>query len=96
MSNSSVLEDLGQVEASIAGDVFRNWLRGEVRNLIVDILAEEVTEFCGPAYKPAVFPSVCSVCSVVNMPLRSLRASVKNVLLHFQYRQSILLYQYEN
>ncbi|AKJ64547.1 transposase [Kiritimatiella glycovorans] len=53
MSDNSVLEVLGQVEPSAAGDVFRDWLRGEMRTLIADILAEEVTELCGPAYKPA-------------------------------------------
>jgi transposase-like protein len=53
MSDNSVLEALGQVEPSAAGDVFRDWLRGEMRALIADILAEEVTELCGPAYKPA-------------------------------------------
>ncbi|AKJ65688.1 IS256 family transposase [Kiritimatiella glycovorans] len=53
MSDNSVLEALGQVEPSAAGDVFRDWLRGEMRTLIADILAEEVTELCGPAYKPA-------------------------------------------
>lgn len=58
MSDSNVLEALGQVEPSVAGDVFRDWLRGEMRTLISDILAEEVTELCGPAYKPAS-DSVC-------------------------------------
>lgn len=53
MSDSSVLQALGQVEPSAAGDVFRHWLRGEMRALIADILAEEVTELCGPAYQPA-------------------------------------------
>ena len=53
MSDSSVLEALGQVEPSAAGDVFRDWLRGEMRTLIADILAEEVTELCGTAYRPS-------------------------------------------
>ena len=53
MSDNSVLEALGQVEPSAAGDIFRDWLRGEMRTLIADILAEEVTELCGSAYKPS-------------------------------------------
>ncbi|MFO7821005.1 MAG: transposase [Lentisphaeria bacterium] len=53
MSDNSVLEALGQVEPSAAGDIFRDWLRGEVRTLITDILAEEVAELCGPRHKPA-------------------------------------------
>lgn len=52
MSDSSVLEAVGQVEASDAGEVFREWLRGQMRCLIVDVLAEEVTELCGVAYRP--------------------------------------------
>lgn len=53
MSNNNVLDTIGQVGPSAAGEVFRTWLRGEMRSLIVDILAEEVTELCGPAYAPS-------------------------------------------
>lgn len=53
MNDSSVLDALGQVDSSTAGKIFRTWLRGEMRALITDILAEEVTELCGPAYAPS-------------------------------------------
>lgn len=52
MSDSSVVEALGQVEASEAGEILRSWLRGEMRMLLTDILAEEVTQLCGAPYSP--------------------------------------------
>jgi putative transposase len=49
---SSLFEQLGQVAASEAGDVFRNYLRGAVRRMFVDVMAAEVEELTGPKYHP--------------------------------------------
>ena len=53
MGNSTIMTELGQVSAADAGSVFRNWLRGEVRHLIADLMAEEVTALCGAAHYPS-------------------------------------------
>jgi len=52
MGKSTIIDELGQVSAADAGTVFRGWLRGEVRGLIADLLAEEVTALCGAAHHP--------------------------------------------
>lgn len=53
MDESSVLRKLGQVSNDVAGEVFREFLRGSVRRMICEVMAEEVTELCGPKHKPA-------------------------------------------
>lgn len=35
-----------------AGDVLRDHLRGMVRQMLTDVIAEEVTELCGPKHRP--------------------------------------------
>ena len=53
MDQSSVLRSLGQIDSSEAGRVFREFLRGQVRESLVSIMAAEVRGLCGPKYHPA-------------------------------------------
>ena len=53
MDQCSELRRLGQIESSEAGRVFREFLRSQVRQSLVSIMAEEVRELCGPKYRPA-------------------------------------------
>jgi len=53
MDQFSELQCLGQIDSSEAGRVFREFLRGQVRQSLVNIMAEEVGELCGPKYRPA-------------------------------------------
>jgi len=52
MDDLNLTEALGQVSASEAGVIFRNFLRGGVRQMICEVMAAEVTEFCGPKHPP--------------------------------------------
>ena len=52
MNDSNLLQTLGQVSAGSAGEVLRDHLRGMVRQMITDVIAEEVTELCGPKHQP--------------------------------------------
>lgn len=52
VNQSSLFEQLGQVAASEAGEVFRSYLRGAVRRMFVDVMAAEVEELTGPKYHP--------------------------------------------
>jgi len=52
MDKGSVLQALGQVSAEEAGQVFREYLRGATREMLVGVMAEEVTTLCGTAYHP--------------------------------------------
>ena len=52
MEQFSVLQSLGQIDSTEAGRVFREFLRGQVRESLVSIMAEEVRELCGPKYHP--------------------------------------------
>lgn len=53
MNESSLLQSLGQVPSSDAGNVFRDHLRGAVRQMICDVMAEEVVELCGTKHQPS-------------------------------------------
>ena len=53
MNQSSLLDQLGQVSVSEAGEVFRNYLRGAVRRMLVDVMSAEVEELTGPKYHPS-------------------------------------------
>ena len=53
MNEVSLLESLGQVSASETGQVFRDFLRGHVREMICEVMAAEVTELCGPNHDPS-------------------------------------------
>jgi len=48
----TVLEALGQVQTEEVGKVFRDYLRGVTRDILVEVMAQEVSELCGPAYHP--------------------------------------------
>jgi len=52
MNDSNVLQTLGQVSFESASEVFRDHLRGLVRQMISDVMVEEVTELCGPRHQP--------------------------------------------
>jgi len=52
MGKFSELRSLGQIDSSEAGRVFREFLRSQVRQSLVCIMAEEVRELCGPKYHP--------------------------------------------
>lgn len=53
MNEVSLLQSLGQVSASETGQVFREFLRGQVREMICEVMAAEVTELCGPKHAPS-------------------------------------------
>ena len=53
MNEVSLLESLGQVSASQTGQVFRDFLRGHVREMICEVMAAEVTQLCGPKHAPS-------------------------------------------
>lgn len=53
MDKFSVLRSLGQIDSSEAGCIFREFLRSQVRQSLINIMAEEVGELCGPKYRPA-------------------------------------------
>lgn len=52
MTELNLLARLGQVSSGEAGDVFRNYLRGCVRQLISEVMASEVNELCGAKHSP--------------------------------------------
>jgi len=52
MDDFNLTETLGQVSSSEAGVIFRNFLRGGVRQMICEVMAEEVNELCGPKHHP--------------------------------------------
>jgi transposase-like protein len=53
MNEVSLLESLGQVSASQTGQVFRDFLRGHVREMICEVMAAEVTQLCGAKHAPS-------------------------------------------
>ena len=53
MDESKLLQSLGQVSSSEAGVVFRDYLRGCVRQMLSDVMAAEVTELCGAKHRPS-------------------------------------------
>ena len=50
---SNLYATLGQVSSSDAGRIFRDHLRGFVRQMISEVMAAEVNELCGPKHKPS-------------------------------------------
>ena len=52
MDDFNLTKTLGQVSSSEAGAIFRNFLRGGVRQMICEVMAEEVNELCGPKHHP--------------------------------------------
>jgi len=53
MDKGSVLQALGQVSVEEAGEVFREYLRGAAREMLVGVMTEEVRRLCGEAYHPS-------------------------------------------
>ena len=53
MDKDNVLQALGQVQAEQAGNVFRQFLRGTARAILIEVMAEEVTTLCGAPYYPS-------------------------------------------
>ena len=53
MDQCSLIRELGQVDAATAGGVFREFLRGTARAMLLDVMAEEVTELCGGKHQPS-------------------------------------------
>ena len=49
----NLYQTLGQVSSDDAGQIFRDHLRGFVREMISEVMAAEVTELCGPKHKPS-------------------------------------------
>ena len=52
MSECNLFGMLGQVSGSEAGELFRGFVRGHVRELVCRVLAEEVNQLCGPKHQP--------------------------------------------
>ena len=48
MDDCNIFEALGQVSSGEAGSIFRNFLRGSVRHLISQVMADEVVALCAP------------------------------------------------
>ena len=53
MNEVNLLESLGQVSSAQTGQVFRDFLRGHVREMICEVMAAEVTELCGRKHHPS-------------------------------------------
>jgi putative transposase len=53
VDDCNIFETLGQVSSSEAGTVFRDFLRGSVRQMICEVMAAEVNELCGPKHHPS-------------------------------------------
>ena len=53
MNEVSLLQSPGQVSASQTGEVFRDFLRGPMREMICEVMAAEVNELCGPKHSPS-------------------------------------------
>jgi transposase-like protein len=53
MNEVSLLQSLGQVSASQTAEIYRDFLRGHVREMICEVMAAEVTELCGLKHSPS-------------------------------------------
>ena len=53
MDESNLLQLLGQVSVGEASEIFRDHLRGCVREMICEVMAAEVTALCGPKHAPS-------------------------------------------
>ena len=52
MDDFNLYQTLGQVSSVEAAAIFRDFLRGSVRQMICDAMASEVSELCGPKHHP--------------------------------------------
>ena len=48
----NLYQSLGQVSSDQAGVIFRDFLRGSVREMICEVIAAEVEDLCGPKHSP--------------------------------------------
>ena len=48
----NLYQSLGQVSSDQAGIIFRDFLRGSVREMICEVIAAEVEDLCGPKHSP--------------------------------------------
>ena len=53
MSDFSLFGKMGQASGSEAGEVFRRFVRDQVRELVCRVMAEEVSLLCGPKHQPS-------------------------------------------
>ena len=59
MGEYELLARLGQVETEEAGEMYRSFLRGAVRELVCRVIAAEVETLCGTAYHPDPSKDCC-------------------------------------
>ena len=52
MEKGNVLESLGQADFGSAGEIFRDYMRAATRDIVIDVMADEVEMLCGPRYRP--------------------------------------------
>ncbi|MFT5131250.1 MAG: putative transposase, partial [Rhodothermales bacterium] len=52
MDNLQLIKQLGELPGEKASIAFEEFLRGDVRNMITRVMAEEVTQMCGPKHLP--------------------------------------------
>jgi transposase-like protein len=52
MDNLQLIQQLGELEGGCASAAFDNFLRGSVRSMIIEVMANEVAEMCGPKHLP--------------------------------------------
>ena len=52
MSQGNLIALLGQVAGGEAAQIFRDFLRGGVRVIVSEVMAEEVAQLCGPKHQP--------------------------------------------
>ena len=48
----NLYQSRGQVSSDQAGVIFRDFLRGSVREMICEVIAAEVEDLCGPKHSP--------------------------------------------
>jgi len=53
MNEVGLLQALGQVSASQRAEIYRDFLRGHVSEMVCEVMAAEVTELCGLKHSPS-------------------------------------------
>ena len=51
METDEIAGEVGRLEPGEAGKALREWMRGLMRNVLSDVLAQEVLGICGPSYE---------------------------------------------
>ena len=54
MDQNTLIAQLGQVDTQAAGEIFREYMRGTVRQMLAAVMAEEVAELTGEKYRPEI------------------------------------------